>query len=659
MTKPSLRPLATSRARLRISTPALTARAILTVAGTAGILALGAFAEAQTGANVLVVINGSSATSDTIGHQYAAKRDVPRENVCALQLPVAESVSRAEYGEQIEEPIWKCIAQRNAHDRILYIVLTKDVPIRISGTGGRTGTSASVDSELTLLYRRRSGQDVPIAGFVANPYFVGTADIASIKPFTHQSHDVYLVTRLDGYTLEDALALIDHASAPTADGRFILDQRASSVDPIPNRWLGAAAKRLESQGLGARVLLDETEKVVTGESRVLGYYSWGSNDDAIRVRTFDLEFLPGALAGLFASKDGRTFNEPPAAWRPGGNRQGASPFAGSSESLMADLIRAGATGVSGNIDEPYLDATIRPDILFPAYASGRNLAEAFYSAMPYLSWQTIVVGDPLCAPFPHGALSAEQTDPPIDAATELPTHFGQRLVAALRLLLSNEAAAAFSRFQSRTLRNDTAGARQALEAAIAAEPRFIPARLQLATIAERAGEQELAIAQYRTIISYSPNDPVALNNLAYGLALYHNNPKEALPFAERAIAVARRDPALLYFGVGAYDSGWQYMPKSYRPELMIPLCLDTLAWVQHLLGRNIDAASTIRQARAAGGNGPEMLWHAAVIYAANNDASHAMAELSAAVAANPSLADRDEVQKLSQQLSAVRKVAGR
>ena len=71
---------------------------------------------------------------------------------------------------------------------------------------------------------------------------------------------------------------------------------------------------------------------------------------------------------------------------------------------MADLVSAGLTGAAINVEEPYLDATIRPDILFPAYASGRNLAESFYAAMPYLSWLTVVVGDPLCAPFPHAQL---------------------------------------------------------------------------------------------------------------------------------------------------------------------------------------------------------------------------------------------------------------
>ena len=41
--------------------------------------------------------------------------------------------------------------------------------------------------------------------------------------------------------------------------------------------------------------------------------------------------------------------------------------------------------------------TPRPDLLFPAYFSGRNLAESYYLAIPALSWQNIVVGDPLCS----------------------------------------------------------------------------------------------------------------------------------------------------------------------------------------------------------------------------------------------------------------------
>jgi uncharacterized protein (TIGR03790 family) len=627
------------------------ARLALIASGATCVLALGAAANAQTGSNVLLVVNTSSAASQTIGRQYASRRSVPADNVCALQLPITESISRDIFEAQIEQPIWRCIAARQAHDRVLYIVLTKDVPIRIKGTDGRSGTNASVDSELTLLYRRRTGTLVPIIGFVPNPYFAGAAS-GTVRPFSHQTDDIYLVTRLDGYTLSDALALIDRASASTVDGRFVLDQRASAADHVANRWLGAAAARMTAQGLGDRVVLDETAKAVTGESSVLGYYSWGSSDEAIRVRTFDFTFVPGALAGMFVSTDGRTFKEPPAAWRPGGDGRRDSKFAGTADSLMGDLIRAGVTGIAGNVDEPYLDAAIRPDILFPAYVSGRNLAEAFYAAMPFLSWQTLIVGDPLCAPFPHASLSTKAIDPPIDDATEVPAYFAQRQLAAMPPALPAAAAAAFVRFQSRTFRHDTAGARQALEAAIVAEPRFVPARLELATIYDRAGERDQTIAQYRMILLYSPNDPVVLNNLAYALAVYRNNPQEALPYAERANSLARNDPALLG---GAHHLASSYTFGIHDTEPLVPYCLDTLAWVQHLLGRDLEAANTIRQARAAGGNEAAILWHAAVIYAAINDVSQAAVELSAALKADPNLANRDEIQKLRQQLGVVGK----
>ena len=109
-----------------------------------------------------------------------------------------------------------------------------------------------------------------------------------------------------------------------------------------------------------------------------------------------------------------------------------NPFGGSHQSLIGDLIRDGVTGVAGHVAEPYLNATIRPDILFPAYARGFNLIESFYLAMPSLSWQTVVVGDVLCSPF--GASQPQTTDlnPPIDPDTELPAFFSARRVAALR-----------------------------------------------------------------------------------------------------------------------------------------------------------------------------------------------------------------------------------
>jgi len=578
-------------------------------------------AEAQSPANVLLVVNSTSAASGSISRYYAERRGVPQDNVCSITTPATESISRADYVAQIEQPIWQCIAGLRAQDRILYIVLTKDVPIRVSGTGGRTGTNASVDSELTLLYRRRTGQQAPVAGFVSNPYYAGSGPIASIKPFSHELQDIYLVTRLDGFTVQDAIALIDRATTPSRDGRFVLDERATLVDSGGDRWLRSAAERLRELGLGDRVQLDESTKVLTKEAGVLGYYSWGSNDPAIQIRDFEMQFVPGAIAGMFVSTDARTFKEPPAAWRPSNDGRRESIFGGSHQSLVGDLIRAGVTGAAGHVDEPFLDATIRPEILFPAYVSGRNLAEAYYAAMPYLSWQTLVIGDPLCGPFPHAPLETLAIDPGLDAPTELPGYFAKRRLATLGTSLNKDAAAFFVRAESRTARKDTAGVRQALEAAVAAEPRFTLARLQLAEAAEAADDADRAATQFRAILGYAPNDAIALNNLAWNLATRQNKPEDALPFAQRAIAVIKT-----------------------------PQFFDTLAWIQHLLKQDAEAAANIRIARSTNSLDPDLLWHAAVIYAAVKDVPRAAAELTLALKIKPDLADRDDVKKLRQQL---------
>ena len=51
------------------------------------------------------------------------------------------------------------------------------------------------------------------------------------------------MTRLDGYTVDDVLKLIDHGSRPVTQGRVVLDQRASWL-ALGNAWLKAAADRL-------------------------------------------------------------------------------------------------------------------------------------------------------------------------------------------------------------------------------------------------------------------------------------------------------------------------------------------------------------------------------------------------------------------------------
>ena len=588
---------------------------LLTAAG-ALVLATGGSAAAQSAANVLVVANDRSPASSEIATDYVRQRAVPQDNVCHVSVPLNESISLAEYQGLIEKPIWGCIVRNHAQDRILYIVLTKDIPIRITGTTGHDGTVSSVDSELTLLYRRATGHPTQQAGSIPNPYF---ARDNSPGPFTHARYDIYLVTRLDGYTVDDVRGLIERGAAPQKTGKIVLDERSSWSDPGGNSWLHLTAAELRGQGLADRVLLDESANVVTHVDGVLGYYSWGSNDPAIRIRDFNLKFLPGALAAEFVSSDARTFKEPPASWLPGND---ADKFAGTPQSLIGDFIHAGVTGTAGHVDEPYLDGTIRPDILFPAYLSGANLAEAFYAAMPYLSWQTIVIGDPLCAPFRRTPLTELQIDPGPDPDMLLPRFFAERRAGTVGSHV-HAAAAAFIRASALADANDKAGMLKALTDAIAADPHFTAARMAMALPADAEGRFDDAIVQYRAILDYEPNNWLALNNLAYSLAINKHAPAEALPLAQNAVEVTKS---------------------------AVPDALDTLAWVEHLLGKDADAQGLIANASDHAPDSPEIRLHAAAIYAALNDEPHASSELAAALKLDPKLADRDDVKALQKRL---------
>jgi len=158
-------------------------------------------AAAQSADNVAVIINDNSAASQLIGEHYVRKRSIPAANVIRIHAPTDESIDRATYNATIEGPIGEALGRAGLQDQIAYIVLTKGVPLRVNGSAGQSGTVSSVDSELTLLYRRLTGVTVETTGQIPNPYFLGTGPLRDARRFSHREHDIYLVTRLDAFTV--------------------------------------------------------------------------------------------------------------------------------------------------------------------------------------------------------------------------------------------------------------------------------------------------------------------------------------------------------------------------------------------------------------------------------------------------------------------------
>ncbi len=371
----------------------------------------------------------------------------------------------------------------------------------MAGTTGLDGTVASVDSELTLLYRKMTGKAVPVGGRVDNPYYLGSRLVRDAQRFTHRAHDIFLVSRLDAFTVDEALAVIDRAQAPVTDGQIVLDQRAASGWRRATIGWKRPPAAWSSWASASSVLFDQSSKPVRDIKPVLGYYSWGSNDPANRVRRLGMGFVAGSIAATYVSTDARTLQNPPDTWVPSDSwKDTRALFGGSPQTLIGDLLRDGATGVAGHVAEPYLQSTVRPSILFPTYVSGFNLIEAFYLAIPHLSWQTVVIGDPLCAPFQRKLLSRAEIEDAPDPQTELPAFFSARRTDVVRPLLRNADAKSIAlslAAEARAARNDLPGARRALEDATEASPATIPLHLQLALLYERLGDDARARERYR------------------------------------------------------------------------------------------------------------------------------------------------------------------
>jgi uncharacterized protein (TIGR03790 family) len=348
----------------------------------------GGVASAQGPANVLVVANDNSAISRSVAEYYARKRAIPASNVCHVSAPVQEDIDRAAYNREIAAPIGAFLKKNGLVQNILYIVTTYGVPLRIEGRSGLGGDAASVDSELAALYFDLTrGKPHPIDGSLDNPFF-GKSQSA----FRHPQFPMYLVTRLAAYDEQGIKRIVDQPLRAANRGKFVIDLNGGNDQP-GNHWLRTAAILLPKD----RVVVDASAEVLYNQTDVIGYASWGSNDQHRHRRFLGFQWLPGAIMTEYVSTNGRTFERPPEDWNISSWQARELWFHGSPQTLTADYILEGVTGASGHVYEPYLAMTPRPDLLLPAYYRGRNLAESYYLAIPRLSWQNIVVGDPLCS----------------------------------------------------------------------------------------------------------------------------------------------------------------------------------------------------------------------------------------------------------------------
>lgn len=361
---------------------------------------------AELAQRVVILANSDDPDSLRIARHYAEVRGVPAANIVALKLPRNETISWREFIDQVWNPLaahlirekWieaivgdnKDVLGRQKYavygHRISALVTCRGVPLRINNDGElfakappafarqaefRTNQGA-VDAELSLL----AVPTYTINGFMPNPLF------QKDRPAPFDIAQVVKVSRLDGPTVESALVLVDHAVEAERTGllgRAYID--ISDKYPEGNAWLEDAAKQLTA--LGFDTAIDRAPTTLSAAARIdapVLYFGWyaGAVDGPFLLPNF--QFPPGAIALHIHSFSADTLRSPTNGW--------TAPF-----------VARGVTATVGNVFEPYLSFTHHPHLFLRALARGATLVDAAYYSLRALSWQQVLIGDPLYRPF--------------------------------------------------------------------------------------------------------------------------------------------------------------------------------------------------------------------------------------------------------------------
>ena len=382
--------------------------------GLAGLLA-GVVATASEGDQVVVVYNSRMAESRELAFYYAQRRQVPRDRVLGFNLPTSETLSRADFREQLQKPLLKALEKEGwltirsvvkpatsqgpgdatfkvTDAKVRYVVPVFGVPVRVLKDPGLSEpglaklpeplrrNEAAVDSELAVLpaYYLK----LPLAGPVTNPAF-GCTNAGSLSP----TNNLLVVGRLDGPNVEIARGLVDKALAAETDGlwgRAYFDLRGMATNSYKrgDDWLRGAAEI--SRRAGFETVVDEGPGTFPASfpvSHIAFYAGWYDGQVSGPFTSPKVEFMPGAFAYHLHSFSAQVLRSADQYW-------------------VGPLLARGATATMGCVDEPYLEGTPDLAVFFSRFILlGFNFGEAALASQQSLSWQTTVVGDPLYRPF--------------------------------------------------------------------------------------------------------------------------------------------------------------------------------------------------------------------------------------------------------------------
>lgn len=340
--------------------------------------------------HVVVVYNADSKRSEQCAQAYCNKRSIPAEQCVGLHAGKGETISRQTFDSSIRYPLlqiarekqWELPALKASGLVPVYaLVLMPDMPLRVKedAVPGRKSTymtqnCASVDSEIMLL-----GARYDIKGPLNNPFFNKEEEMVAARP------PVLAVCRIDAPDDASIRRMIQFPAEVEKRGLWgwtVVDQGGPYKQG--DETFSAIARMAVEQG--QPLFHEESRKVLPPAFPLMldtsVYFGWYTNPayGPFHPKTHaDFRFAPGAIACHLHSFSGTSI------------KSGAT--------WIGALLQRGAVVTVGNVYEPLLAGCVRFDIFYDRLLKGCTVAEAALVATPWISWQNVVLGDPLYRPF--------------------------------------------------------------------------------------------------------------------------------------------------------------------------------------------------------------------------------------------------------------------
>lgn len=372
---------------------------------------------------LLVIVNRRMSGALDIARYYMKQRAIPEDHLVVTSLSLSEVMQRDEYDKKLVLPVRKKIAELKGAAHIYGVVVVYGVPLKVlppapewdaediiqelkaqehtlRNAGEKTAENESLVKELNDRIQALAGTDkraavdselmlAKVSGYslekwIENPYFIGFQG----KKNEVGKDDVLLVSRLDGPDETTVYRLIDDALAAEKSGlkgkayfdaRWPLPENKTNLNGYA-LWDASLHRSAELVSRRMEVKFDAQPELfgkgaAPEAALYCGWYSLGKYIDSF-------QWVRGAVGYHIASAECSTLKKD------------------GSEVWCPQMLKHGAAATIGPVYEPYVQAFPLPEIFFAALTEGyMNLGESYLVSLPYISWQMVLVGDPLYRPF--------------------------------------------------------------------------------------------------------------------------------------------------------------------------------------------------------------------------------------------------------------------